>query len=715
MKPSMIRERPTPSAHLAGLRRGRGSLVLALTSLTLVGCADDAANGAQSGGGGERPWTTSSSGSGGAGGGAASCGEPVVLTTSALAFDGTAGVTMGPAPDLGADEFTLAAWVRRDALGSEASTGVGGIRHVPLITKGRGEADGTNVDCNYALGLVGDVLGADFEDLASGENHPVLGKTPLDLGRWHHVAATYDGAHFRLYLDGELDAELPLTATPRYDSIQHFGLGVAINSLGATAGGFVGAMDEVRVYSRALEAVEIQSSMYASEPGQLGLIGHFRLEESDAEVLDASGNDNHGTGIAAGFVTPGPVLDLGYAPRLGATSSEALANGNARLSVEASDLDADALYVEFYARELTQADDFTIAVLPDSQYYTRNASPPERPVADDPDYFHAQTRWAVENRASRNVVGVFHVGDIINNADVTTQWLRADAAFKILEAATSPELPHGIPYGLSFGNHDQLPRDEPGATTTANQYFGPSRFAARAYYGGNFDGTNDESWVRFQAGELEVVVVNLQFNPAPSAAVLAWARRVFETHPRALGIVNAHYIVTTGGNFSSQGQAIYDALKDVPNVQLMASGHVAVDARRTDAFEGNVIHSMLSDYQRTEPDPNDPSKPLIVEQSLTNGGHGFMRAWRLSPREQKLYVETFSPKLGQSYTDERNHFELDVELVGAGTGFQKLGTAAVEGGVATIELPDAAGKTHEWYAVASDCVHATKSELVLTR
>jgi hypothetical protein len=102
----------------------------------------------------------------------------------------------------------------------------------------------------------------------------------------------------------------------------------------------------------------------------------------------------------------------------------------------------------------------------------------------------------------------------------------------------------------------------------------------------------------------------------------------------------------------------------------MASGHVAVDARRTDGFEGNVIHSMLSDYQRTEPDPNDPSKPRFVEQSATNGALGFMRAWRLSPRDRKLDVETFNPELGQSYTDDRNEFELDVELVGAGMGFQ---------------------------------------------
>jgi hypothetical protein len=411
-EPTMMLRSDWPSARLPRFRRGASCLATVLTFLALGpagACSDDGASSAEGGGGAQSPSTSSNGagGPGGQGGGTPSCGEPVVLTTSALSFDGSAGVTMGPAPDLGADEFTLAAWVRRDGLGIEASTGVGGIRHVPLITKGRGESDGTNVDCNYALGLVGDVLGADFEDFESGENHPVLGKTPLERGRWHHVATTYDGAHFRLYVDGALDAEIELTATPRFDSIQHFGLGVAINSLGVSAGGFVGAMDEVRVYSRALDAAELRASMYTSEPGELGLIGHFRLEASDGEVLDTSGNENHGAGIAAGFVTPGPVLDLGYAPTLGTVASELLPNGSARLSIEASDLDADALYVDFYARELTTDDDFTVVVIPDSQYYTRNASPPERPVADDPDYFYAQTRWAVDNQTSRNVIGAF--------------------------------------------------------------------------------------------------------------------------------------------------------------------------------------------------------------------------------------------------------------------------------------------------------------------
>src|SRR5574338_1294867 len=103
---------------------------------------------------------------------------------SSLVFDGVDDyVTMGAAPALGLDHLTIEAWVRRDGRGKTFGTGVGGLTLVPIAGKGRGEGDGSNVDCNYAFGFVGDVLGADFEDAATGANHPVLGKTAVSLGQ----------------------------------------------------------------------------------------------------------------------------------------------------------------------------------------------------------------------------------------------------------------------------------------------------------------------------------------------------------------------------------------------------------------------------------------------------------------------------------------------------------------------------------------------------
>ena len=355
-----------------------------------------------------------------------------------------------------------------------------------------------------------------------------------------------------------------------------------------------------------------------------------------------------------------------------------------------------------------------IVALPDTQYYTRDANPPARPQPDDPEYFYAQTRWAWEHRHTRRVVGLITLGDNVNNAEEPAQWARADAALTILEDTSDPAFPDGIPYSIAFGNHDQYPRDEAGATEAANAHFGVERFADRAYYGGNFDGDNDESVVYFEAGGLTIVVIALQFDLTPDPEVLAWARRVFEAHPRALGVVTSHSIVTGKGELSGQGKAIHAALAGVPNVQIMASGHVAQAARRVDTYAGgHVVHSMLSDFQRSAPDPLDPERPVVVEQSQTNGGLGYMRIWGFAPARQELYVETYSPARDAAYTDEDNEFALRVPMVGAGRRpFAPIGAAIVEAGVARIDGPRVAtGEVVEWYAVARDCAHAVATPI----
>lgn len=708
----MLRNRPND--HLVSCIWVPLLAMAAVGLLTQPGCGDDEStiesspDGGSGGTAGQGGSATGVGGHGaaGEGGGALACPEQPPLTTSALVFDGDDAVSMGLAPELGAAVLTLEAWVRRDGPGADASTGVGGVRLVPIISKGRGEDDGSNVDCNYAFGLVGDVLAADFEDYESGANHPVLGQSPLTVGRWHHVAATYDGDVWRLYLDGVLDGEATANATPRYDSIQHFGLGVAFNSTGVAAGALDGALDEVRVYSRALSESELQATMFSTTPSQDGLIGHFHLDAADGAVLDSSGNENDGTVTGATFVTPGAVLDRGHAPTIGNPAAEPLGAQGARLSVDVADADGDPVYVDFFARELTAADEFTIVIMPDSQYYTR--------TGDDPTYFYAQTQWTVDHRVDRNVVGLGHVGDMVNNADTSSQWNVAETGMEILESFVDPSLPDGMPYSPGVGNHDQDPNGDPAGTSAYNGRFGVDRFAGRSYFGGAYGDDNDNHWVRFRAGGLEIILLSFEYDPEPPTAALAWARRVFETHPRAFGIVNSHSILNGDMELSGQGSAIYEALKDVDNVQLMASGHVSLDARRTFESNGNLIHVMLSDYQRAFPSAADPENPEVGDQGTTNGGRGYMRIWRFSPADQMLHVESYSPKLDASYTDELNEFSLPVDLVGAGSGILPLGRALASQGHASVDLSAfGAGRSFEWYAVATDCAHETPLELQL--
>src|SRR5687768_4018865 len=178
--------------------------------------------------------------------------------TGAVVLDGKDDyATTGKKAELGLAQFTIEAWVRRDGDGITATSGAGGLTLVPIAAKGLGEGDGSNIDCNYLFGFAGDVLGADFEDMASGANHPIYGKTAIRRGEWHHVAATYDGTTWRLFVDGKLDAERAANATPRADSVHAFALGSAINSMGEPRGFLHGSLDEVRVWNLARSPEEI--------------------------------------------------------------------------------------------------------------------------------------------------------------------------------------------------------------------------------------------------------------------------------------------------------------------------------------------------------------------------------------------------------------------------------------------------------------------------
>jgi hypothetical protein len=74
------------------------------------------------------------------------CASPLFAQT-ALQFNGTSQyVTMGAAPGLNASSFTLECWIKKEAGGTYASSGTGGVGCIPIIAKGRSESDYTNLD-----------------------------------------------------------------------------------------------------------------------------------------------------------------------------------------------------------------------------------------------------------------------------------------------------------------------------------------------------------------------------------------------------------------------------------------------------------------------------------------------------------------------------------------------------------------------------------------
>jgi hypothetical protein len=75
-----------------------------------------------------------------------------------------------------------------------------------------------------------------------------------------------------------------------------------------------------------------------------------------------------------------------------------------------------------------QNGDFSVVVLPDTQYYS----------ASYPAILNSQMQWIVKNAPALNIQMVLGVGDIVNNGGSATQWTAADSAYKQLDAAHIP-------------------------------------------------------------------------------------------------------------------------------------------------------------------------------------------------------------------------------------------------------------------------------------
>ena len=639
-------------------------------------------------------------------------GVPVVPTceapapTSSLALLGVeVGVRVGHVPELGLSTFTVEAWIRWEGYGTPASSGVGGVVAEPIASKGRGEDDGSNIDCNYFVGV--DATGhlvADFEDMAEGANHPAIGTGTIEIGRWTHVAASFDGASWRLYVDGMLDTTVAAAAMPRADSIQHFGIGAGFDSMGVPQGSFDGRIDEVRVWNRPLAELELQLGMHADPAGE-GLVARWPLDETAGTVVPETiaGFDGElGTATWASDGRP-LVVSTPPAPPLVSAPAETVASGDVELALQVFDADDDEMVVRVYGREIVDVEPFSVVVLPDTQYYCSGTQGGQEQM------FYDQTQWIWDNAEGLDIRAVLHVGDLVhNNHESVPQWGIAQAAMAILEQPL-PSAPTGVPYGIAIGNHDQAENSLPGETQFYNQYFGIDRFEGRPYYGGHFADKNDASFITFEAGGLKFLALFFEYdqpgvppdNAGPNGDVLAWARRVVADHPDHHAFVVAHSCLvnsvgnTVGTPFSEQGLTRYNALKGEPNLRLQFCGHVTDEGRRTDVA-ASTVHTLLSDYQFDG-----------------DGGSSKLRLLTFRPREGELEVQTYSPFLDQWYETPDSHFTLPIDLDRGGGEFELVGEVEhVESGttpsVVWPALP--AGGEFEWYATVSDCTHEISSE-----
>ena len=86
---------------------------------------------------------------------------------------------------------------------------------------------------------------------------------------WHHVALSFEGSggQGRLYIDGVLAALAPMTAVPSADTLN---IGSHVNN-----GGWVGRLDELRIYHHLLDELDFRDVMEGTASGQSPFLTHY--------------------------------------------------------------------------------------------------------------------------------------------------------------------------------------------------------------------------------------------------------------------------------------------------------------------------------------------------------------------------------------------------------------------------------------------------------
>ncbi|WP_375428407.1 LamG-like jellyroll fold domain-containing protein [uncultured Sphingomonas sp.] len=301
---------------------------------------------------------------------------------------------------------------------------------------------------------------------------------------------------------------------------------------------------------------------------------------------------------------------------------------------------------------------FGLAVLPDTQFYSRYATAETgnqfaRRYGSEP--FLAQTNWIAANAAQLRIPFVIHLGDVVDQATRPQQWAVADTAMKALEDAK-------IPYSILAGNHDvrqdigyNVPADQATGTDAARdlavepylQTFGRDRASRQATFGGR-DASGFHEYHTFTAEGQRFMVLSMSWRA--SDAAIAWARGVIAANPTLPVILVNHDLLAIANDGLSPRETSYGDLlwqrliRDNDQIFMTLNGHYHGSSRLTKLNDfGNAVEQMVVDYQMAY-----------------QGGNALMRFYEIDLTNNRINAITFSPWVRQKPGDSLNAFDQPV-------------------------------------------------------
>jgi hypothetical protein len=300
-------------------------------------------------------------------------------------------------------------------------------------------------------------------------------------------------------------------------------------------------------------------------------------------------------------------------------------------------------------------DGWTVVALPDTQFYV---------TSDElSSYVTDQVNWIVDNLDSESIRFVTHEGDLVDDGSSEREWGRIDAAMSPLHGA--------VPYATVPGNHDwAVTNDKSSSASNYTDYFGPSRFDDRSWYGGTGPRSGGlNSYQLFSAGGYDFLHVGLEWEPSGTASdastPLGWAQSVLDEHSERPTLLTTHsYLRDDGGRATSaqdasgDGNAGEDVWRDLvgpnPQVFVVLNGHWhetdGENRQVSSNSAGLPVYEVAADYQ-----------------DRANGGNGWLRLLKFLPGEgedapDQIRVRTYSPSLDEYETDGDSDFSFDLDF-----------------------------------------------------
>lgn len=384
------------------------------------------------------------------------------------------------------------------------------------------------------------------------------------------------------------------------------------------------------------------------------------------------------------------------------------------------------------ARIASSDPDFSIIVLPDTQYYNMSSNY----------VFQDQVNWIVANRVALNIKMVVGLGDIIDGGGYPidaqgnvkgscvsaaasswrTQWQEAQSAIQVLTM-------HGIYYQPTIGNHDydcEADRPQPRGTTNYFHYFGPATIKPTAYITDSSGNATPNFYKTLKIGSTTYMVLSLEL--FPRASMVTAANKLVSGFAGPVIVTTHAYLANDGagptfGATHPPGSAyplcsgfpasLYGCLNDSlasyrpvgggtdgiqlwykligahSNIFMALSGHVRNpnpgNYPIVPSYNGvGYVDCSVQSWTTLCSNPFRPIQMLSDFQGQGNNGYfgyGYLRILTVSPSKKTVSVFTYSPSIANrpgnfpngipAYkTDAHNRFTLKFPNTFGGPDFE---------------------------------------------